>query len=101
MLTTRTGSFPIGFRRLRFSPWQRDSVALAAWAEKNDFGVVDLGPDANEPGDTGAGPYLNAGLKIGSADLRRTPPYRRRKKRRVHPRVCRFGHSQLFHRDSA
>jgi sugar phosphate isomerase/epimerase len=64
MLTTRTGNFPIGFRRLR-SPWQRDIPGLINWAFQNHFRLIDLGRDA----DTVARPFLDAGFRIGSADL--------------------------------
>lgn len=64
MLTTRTGSFPIGFRR-GWSDWQRNLDGLIAWAKENQLGVVDLGNDA----DTLAEQVLAAGLQIGSVDL--------------------------------
>lgn len=73
MLITRTASVPIGFRRLRSSPWQRDSLSLAAWAKKIGFSLIDLGPDAHLAGNEGASPYLAAGLTIGSADLQDWP----------------------------
>lgn len=69
MLTTRTGNFPIGFRRLTFSPWQKSAEAVIEWARKLDFGVIDLGNDADANGIAGARPFLDAGLAIGSADL--------------------------------
>ena len=61
---TRTGSFPIGFRRLWFE-WHKDLPALIAWAKENQFGVIDLGGDAEE-----SLPLLvKSGLRSGSVDL--------------------------------
>ncbi len=65
MLKTRTGSFPIGFRR-GWSDWQKDIDKLLAWAKENGFGVIDLGSDADESGKK----VRAAGLQVGSADLR-------------------------------
>ena len=65
MLHTRTGSFPIGFRR-GWSSWQQDLDGLLTWAQANQFGVIDLGGDADVSGEKVAA----AGLKIGSADLK-------------------------------
>jgi sugar phosphate isomerase/epimerase len=65
MLHTRTGAFPIGFRR-GWSAWQKDLAGLVAWAKENGLGVVDLGGD----GDTAGATVTEAGLKIGSVDLR-------------------------------
>jgi len=64
-MQTRTGNLPIGFRRLRFSPWQRDLSALITWAKAHDFPFIDLGPDADAEGRQ----VVDAGLGIGSADL--------------------------------
>jgi sugar phosphate isomerase/epimerase len=64
MLSTRTGGFPIGFRR-GWSDWQRDLDGMLAWAKENGMAVVDLGGD----GDEHAGKVLAAGLAIGSVDL--------------------------------
>jgi sugar phosphate isomerase/epimerase len=73
MLTTRTGNFTIGFRRLNFSPWQQSPEAVIEWAKKRGFSFVDLGNNADAPvpggGGTLASLFLNASLKIGSADL--------------------------------
>jgi sugar phosphate isomerase/epimerase len=61
---TRTGHFPIGFRRLWFD-WYKDLPGLIAWARDNQFGVVDLGNDAEQ-----TAPLLaKAGLRPGSIDL--------------------------------
>jgi len=64
MFTTRTGSFPIGFRR-GWSDWQKDLDGLIAWAKSNDIGVIDLGGDA----DTSAAKLKAAGIRAGSVDL--------------------------------
>jgi sugar phosphate isomerase/epimerase len=61
---TRTGSFPIGFRR-GGSEWQKDLPALLAWAKNNRIGVIDLGRDAGSTAETAR----RAGFRIGSADL--------------------------------
>ncbi len=65
MLTTRTGGFSIGFRR-GWSEWQKDLPGLITWAKENDLGVIDLGGDADVTGPL----VTEAGLRIGSADLR-------------------------------
>ena len=36
-MKTRTGSFPIGFRR-GGGAWQQDLHSLVAWAQANDLG---------------------------------------------------------------
>jgi len=64
MLTTRTGNFPLGFRR-GWSAWQKDLDGLLAWAKANELGVVDIGGDGNTIGQQ----ILDAGIKIGSVDL--------------------------------
>ena len=61
---TRTGGFPIGFRR-GWSDWQKDLPGAIAWAKENKIGVIDLGADAEE-----TLPVLTKnGLKAGSIDL--------------------------------
>lgn len=65
MLSTQTGSFPIGFRR-GWSEWQKDLPALLDWALDADLGVIDLGRD----GDAIAAQVVDRGLKIGSVDLK-------------------------------
>lgn len=62
--TTRTGGFPIGFRR-GWSDWQKDLDGLIGWAKSNEFACLDLGGDAAQAGVK----VVSAGLKIGSADL--------------------------------
>ncbi len=63
-LKTRTGGFPIGFRR-GWSDWQRDLPAVLRWAKENRFGVVDLGNDADKL----LPDLAKAGLQAGSVDL--------------------------------
>lgn len=65
MRTTRTGGFPIGFRR-GWSDWQKDTAGLVEWAKANGLGVIDLGSNA----DTEGAAVVAAGLKVGSADLK-------------------------------
>lgn len=63
---TKTGSgFTIGFRR-GWSDWQKDLAGLVKWAKDNGFGALDLGRD----GDTAGKSVLDAGLRIGSVDLK-------------------------------
>src|SRR6476659_8330697 len=64
MLTTRTGGFPIGFRR-GWSDWQKDLDGLITWAKSNGQGVIDLGRDGDVAGKT----VVDAGLLVGSVDL--------------------------------
>ena len=61
---TRTGSFPIGFRR-GGSAWQKDLDGLLSWAKTNAFACIDLGGDAAQAGLK----VVSAGLKVGSVDL--------------------------------
>lgn len=63
MLHTRTGNFPIGFRR-GGSEWQRDLTSLASWAKESGLGVVDLGRNIAE-----ISAAQDAGLQVGSVDL--------------------------------
>lgn len=62
-ITTRTGNFPIGFRR-GGSAWQRDLPGALAWAKENSLGVIDLG---RTPEDIAV--VQGAGLRVGSVDL--------------------------------
>jgi sugar phosphate isomerase/epimerase len=64
MLTTRTGNFPIGFRR-GGSDWQKDLPKLVAWARENELGVIDLGRNVEEI----AIVREAGGLIVGSVDL--------------------------------
>lgn len=61
---TRTGGFPIGFRRMWFE-WHRDLQSMLAWARENGFGVIDLGNDADQSGAIA----VKNGLQLGSVDL--------------------------------
>jgi sugar phosphate isomerase/epimerase len=64
MLVTRTGSFPIGFRR-GWSEWQQTVTGPIEFAKANGLGVIDIGTQGAE--DIKA--VVNAGLKIGTVDL--------------------------------
>jgi len=66
---TRTGHFPIGFRR-GGSEWQRDLDALIAWTQEQKLEVIDLGRD----GDRTAKAVIDAGLRVGSIDLLASKP---------------------------
>src|SRR5271170_6781969 len=61
---TRTGGFPIGFRRLWFE-WHKDLKAVLAWAHEHRFGAIDLGQDADQT----AAVAVQSGLRLGSVDL--------------------------------
>ena len=63
-MKTRTGNFPIGFRR-GGSEWQRDLQALIAWTQENGLEVIDLGQN----GDQCVQAIADAGLRVGSIDL--------------------------------
>ena len=63
-MNTRTGNFPIGFRRL-WMKWHKDTKGILEWAKKNKLSVIDLGQDGDKSGKKA----LEAGLKIGSIDL--------------------------------
>jgi sugar phosphate isomerase/epimerase len=63
-MKTRTGQFPIGFRR-GGTDWQKDMASLIAWAQSNELECIDLGKDAPQSGKTA----IDAGLRIGSVDL--------------------------------
>ena len=63
MFTTRTGNFPIGFRR-GWGDWQKDVSSLIAWARDNEFAAIDLGRSFAD-----VAPILGAGLSVGSIDL--------------------------------
>jgi len=65
MAQTRTGSFPIGFRR-GWSDWQRDLGGLIGFAEANDFAFLDFGPAPVED----LRRVLEAGVRVGSVDLK-------------------------------
>jgi len=62
---TRTGSFPIGFRR-GWSDWQKNLGAVISFAKANGFAGIDVGDlPANE-----VKSILAEGLKVGSVDLK-------------------------------
>lgn len=63
-MKTATGNFPLGWRRRNFS-WEQDLDGMIAWALANELEVIDLGPDA----DTCIKAVVDAGLRVGSADL--------------------------------
>lgn len=65
MSETRTGGFPIGFRR-GWSEWQRDLKKVLSWAKSTDFSAIDLGKD----GDIAGKEVKAAGFRIGSVDLK-------------------------------
>ena len=62
-LRTRTGNFPIGFRRGGWK-WQSDLSIAIDWAIIHGFGALDLGRNAAE-----IEPVTGAGLRLGSIDL--------------------------------
>ena len=63
MFTTRTGNFPIGFRR-GGGEWQQEISSLTKWAKENEFAALDLG---SSHADVAA--VRDAGLQVGSIDL--------------------------------
>lgn len=64
-MTTRTGNFPIGFRR-GWTDWQtKDIRTLAGWAKQAGFAAIDLGRATSD--DVQA--LKSAGLRLGSVDL--------------------------------
>lgn len=63
-MKTRTGAFPIGFRR-GWGAWTRDLSAMADWAKENGFEAIDL--MSVTPADLRV--LAERGLRIGSADL--------------------------------
>lgn len=65
MLKTRTGNYPIGFRR-GWSDWQKDLSGMIKWAKANNLACIDIGRDADVIGQQ----ILDAGLKLGSIDLK-------------------------------
>jgi sugar phosphate isomerase/epimerase len=63
-MKTRTGGFPLGFRR-GGGEWQKDLGKLIAWAKENGLEAIDLGRDA----DQAVKEVRGSGLRIGSVDL--------------------------------
>ncbi len=64
-MKTRTGNFPIGLRRGN-TEWQQDLAKLIEWLQTNELEVLDL----NRDGDSSANAVRDAGLRIGSIDLK-------------------------------
>lgn len=64
-MKTATGNFPLGWRRRNFA-WEQDLDSMIAWAQENDLEVIDLGPDS----DVTAKSVIEAGLRVGTADMR-------------------------------
>src|SRR5262245_52560580 len=64
-MATRTGRFPIGFRRAGVE-WQKDLPKLAAWAKQTGYEVIDFSHRASAD-DFKA--LKSAGLGLGSVDL--------------------------------
>jgi len=63
-MKTATGNFPLGWRRRNFA-WEQDLDSMIEWAKDNDLEVIDVGRD----GDSSAKTVIDAGLRVGSADL--------------------------------
>ncbi|MDE2636436.1 MAG: sugar phosphate isomerase/epimerase [Chloroflexota bacterium] len=63
-MKTATGNFPLGWRRRNYA-WEQDLDGMIAWALENDLEVIDLGPDA----DSSAKTVIDAGLRVGTADM--------------------------------
>ena len=64
-MATRTGHFPIGFRRAGVE-WQKDLPKLAKWSKDAGFNVIDL--SARSSGEE-FNALKSAGLSAGSVDL--------------------------------
>jgi sugar phosphate isomerase/epimerase len=63
-MQTRTGGFPIGFRR-GWSDWQKDLAGAINWAKSSDISVMDVGRDGNSVGKQ----VVDAGIRLGSVDM--------------------------------
>ena len=63
-MKTRTGNFPIGFRR-GGGEWQQDLPKLLNWATRNELEVIDMRADADQSGQS----VLDAGMQIGTVDV--------------------------------
>ena len=63
-MTTRTGNFPVGFY-VKQLHWAQDLLSVARWATDNGFEFIDL----DETADKTAKLIIDAGFKVGSADL--------------------------------
>ena len=64
-MNTRTGNFPIGFRR-GWSDWQKDLAGLISWTKQNNLSAIDIGRDVEDIGKT----IQDAGLRLGTVDLK-------------------------------
>jgi sugar phosphate isomerase/epimerase len=64
-MSTRTGTFPVGFRRAGVE-WQKDLPTLAKWSKQAGFDVIDFSHRATNE-DFSA--LKSAGLSVGSVDL--------------------------------
>ena len=62
-LITRTGGFPIGFRRGGWA-WQQKLPTAIDWAKSHGFGVIDLSRTVAE-----IKTVQDAGLRVGSVDM--------------------------------
>jgi len=60
---TKTGNFPVGFRRGGWK-WQSELAVAIDWAKSHGFGALDLARDSKEI-DT----VTKSGLRVGSIDL--------------------------------
>src|SRR5512143_3179934 len=65
MARTRTGSFPIGFRR-GWSDWQKSLDNVIVFAKHNGFEGIDVGPMSVEE----LRKVTSSGLHLGSVDLK-------------------------------
>jgi sugar phosphate isomerase/epimerase len=65
MAHTRTGTFPIGFRR-GWSDWSKNLADVISFAKSNDFEILDVGALSAEE----IKPILAAKLRIGSVDMK-------------------------------
>lgn len=63
-MKTRTGSFPIGFRKSSWA-WQKDLTGLIRWAQEFGFEGMDVERDGDKTGQ----PIIDAGLRLSSVDL--------------------------------
>jgi sugar phosphate isomerase/epimerase len=64
LITTRTGGFPLGFRR-GWSDFFKDLAALIVWTKQQQIGVIDVGSDVAAIQQVRA-----AGLQVGTADMK-------------------------------
>jgi hypothetical protein len=77
--STKTGGFPIGFRRARQAAWQQDLAGLLRFAGKGTFCFVDYGPISAEQAKDALNLGVDAGgtgtapVGIGTVDLKDWP----------------------------